>query len=312
MPTFFLVNDGNSMPRWCELATNGDDTFWVDTVGRCLTREAWTPLFHIEGTTLDDAISRVPPEMAKIERDFAMRFLLDPWSDQGWISPDGRFYGCAFFTHDDIAYALIRKSPAAMEYAGWVRVHADSFRTGDVSPKLTRKQEDTILALGFEDVYPGASRKPGFSIDKTQPAPRFAVKPPPEIVPLAAMPKPEEIPIEVDLFALTGRLGLHRDFGSLLATPRETIPDVGGGTWLWMLRYDDFDIGGEATPKSTLSEAGIHLRATSFDTIEVSPWPFSGIEIDDDARDILKSATDRRNVREDRKARAAAQTAAAP
>lgn len=290
MPTFFLIDDGNSMPRWSELAIIDGASFWVDLKARRIPKGAGQPIAHAEGHNIEDAITRVPDAVVKLERDFGMNFLLDPWSDQGWVSPDGRFYGCAFFAHDDIAYSLIRKSPGALEVAGWIRVHADSFRTGELRPSLTRLQEETILCLGFEDVYPGARRKPGFSIDRNGPAPHYAIKPRLRITPIVPPPKREAPRTDVSVLELIERLAAHSEFGSIIATPQEVIPDVGGGEWLWMSRYDDFDLGGADDPESILSASGIHLMATSFNTIEISPWPFPGIEIDDGARVIFREA----------------------
>jgi hypothetical protein len=304
MPTFFLIEIEDKMPRWCELAVSETESFWVDMKGRRIARDKGAPIVHAEGDTIDAAMACLSPEFVKLEKDLAMRFLLDPWSDQGWVSPDGRFYGCAFFAHDDIAYSLIRKSPGLLEHEGWLRVHTDSFRRSDWSHHVTVRQERTIMALGFEDAVPGARRKPGFAIDRNLPAPSYAVKPPAR----AAIdpPKPKEPDLAevapLDLSGIIDRLSGHPDIGCAFETIREEIPDVGGGIWIWMVRYDSFDIGSDVPPEDILSEAGIHLMATSFDTIEVSPWPFAGIHIDAKANDILGEAIERSGNAMSRKA----------
>jgi len=301
MPTFFLIDFEDEMPRWCELAALDGCSFWVDLKGRRIPCETAKPLAHVEGDNIADAMTKVSPEVAKLEQDMAFRFLLDPWSDQGWVSPDGRFYGCRFFVHDEIAYALLRSPPAALEDTGWVRVHADSFRQAEATRQgMSSRQEKTILALGFVETSSGWRRSPSFSIDRNQAPPPYAVKPPARIAierHSVSSTRAEKAPA-VTLSSVLTRLSAHPEYGRAFESGnREEIPDVGAGIWLWMVRFDEFDLGSDVSPDEVMSDEGIHLRATSFDTIEVAPWPFPGIEVSPEAKDILQRAIERCAIR---------------
>jgi hypothetical protein len=303
---FFLIHiDDTQMPRWCELSFLEDNSsVWIDMKGRRIPRKDGRALAHVEGDNITDAMTRVPPDVAKLEKELAFRFLLDPWSDQGWVTTEGRFYGCRFYAHDEIAYSLIQKSPYALEAAGWLRVHTDSFRLGELTRfKMTPRQQRTILELGFEEAAPGARRVPAFAIDRDAPAPSYAIKPPARSADITVadfFPPPvaaEAAPPTIDLSGILNVLATHPDLGSVFEGRVEEIPEVGPGIWEWMLRFDNFDVGSDVLPEDILSEPGIHLMATSFDTIEVAPWPFSGFHVDRDAEDILKRELVRSSVK---------------
>ena len=53
MPTYFLVDDGKNMARWCEIAQDaaGNDV-WVDFKGRRTAWEEGRPLAHVEGDSI--------------------------------------------------------------------------------------------------------------------------------------------------------------------------------------------------------------------------------------------------------------------
>ncbi|MFC6047413.1 hypothetical protein ACFPYM_06145, partial [Methylobacterium hispanicum] len=160
MPEYFLVDDGVRMPRWCELGHAEGGPFWIDFKARRTPYDEGRPLAVVEAENPAALLRRRPPEIAALEREHASRLLLDPWSDQGWLSPEGRFYGCAFFAHDDLAHALLGKHVGELEDAGWIRVHADSFRSSLVYGRGTSaRQADTLAALGFPDAHaPGGRR----------------------------------------------------------------------------------------------------------------------------------------------------------
>lgn len=286
MQTYFLIDDGVGMPRWCELRRSETGSYWIDFKARKIPYGEGRPLAHVDGDNIMATVNDVPASVAELERSFAFERLLDPWSDQGWIAPDGKFYGCAYYAHDDIAFALIRKHPAALENLGWVRVHEDSFRTREAFQRITKRQEATILALGFSDAILGSGSKRTFSIDRNQPPPRYAVKAPAETSRRPAA-EPSTEPESKSLARLAERLAGCPELAERFGRAFEQVPEVGPGTWDWMLRWDDMDLGGEEKPDTLLASEGIHLRATSFNTVEAAPWPFPEIRIDPDAARIL-------------------------
>lgn len=294
MQTYFLVDDGVHMPRWSVLSRDEDGSFWIDFKARRIPYADGRPLAHVESENIMATVNGVPEAVAELERSFAFERLLDPWSDQGWIAPDGKFWGCSYYAHDDLAYALIRKHPAALEHEGWVRVHTDSFRTGDGLRRITRRQEATLHALGFPDIEQVWIGRRAYEADRSLPPPRHAVRPPPGI-PRAVIKAPQARDNVADaLTLLARRLSECPSLAARFAVPYEPIPDVGPGTWMWMLRWDDMDIGGEDHAEALLASEGLLLRATSWNTVEVQPWPFPGIRVDPDAASIVDLAPVRR------------------
>lgn len=294
MQTYFLVQAGDRMPRWCQLGHDGHgETCWIDFKGRRIPKDGVRLLAHVDGESVNATITDVPAAVAKLERDMAFRHLLDPWSDQGWISPEGRFYGCAFFAHDDLATSMLRKTVGELEWAGWVRVHADSYRRGELRRGMTSRQIATLEALGFTDVD-GWGPRTRYEADRSAPAPSFAVEVP-EGLAKPVSNDPEDIAAPGDgpttaegaFAALVQRLRSDGRIGPLFEDGVELIPDVGGGTWQWMLRFSDMDIGSPEEPVRLLSATGMHLRQSAFDTIEAAPWPFAGIHVDADALALL-------------------------
>jgi len=291
MPTFCLIYNGAEMPRWCELSSTRDGSLsWVDLKGRHIPYEKGRVIGHAYGQTISEALETLPDEIVKIEQDAAYRFLLDPWSDQGWISPEGKFYGCKFFNHDDIAYALIRKSPGSLEYENWVRVHSDTFRFEDLFDRgLTKRQERTLEKLGFIDLY-HRSRIPRFEVDRNQPAPRYAVKPPAYIAERPPI-EPREPDPGVALEKLIDLMKSLEPLSELFDHSYEVITDVGPGTWNWMIRWDKLDIGSEEDASDLLNAEGLYLRKTSFDTIEIMSWHEKALKLGQPEENLIKIQT---------------------
>lgn len=290
MILYCLIDNGVEMPRWCELgADEAGNPAWIDFRGKTLAYEFGKMIGHTSGMSLNEAMSKISEETADLERRFAYRFLLDPWSDQGWIAPDGKFYGCKYFGHDQIANAMLRRNEYGLERDGWVRVHDDSYRYGDVR-ELTKRQLATLEKLGFvENARGGHDRMRGFHIDRSQPAPRYAVKIPEGMVLPGLEPRArtEDEMREIDLSKFIVRMREHEVLARLLEMSHETIPDVGPGTWDWMIRWDGLDIGSEETPGELLRAEGFHLTKTSFDTIEIAGWPRPGLHYGDREAELV-------------------------
>lgn len=291
MPTYCLIDNLEEMPRWCELvSTEEGELVWMDFKSRSIDHSVGKVLGHVYGQHINEAMSKVPDTLANVEKDFAYQYLLDPWSNQGWVSPDGKFWGCSFFGHDDIAYALIRKSPGSLEDEGWVRVHSDFFRIEDSIRGLTKRQETTLEKLGFYDLY-NRSRTPRFTIDREAPAPRYAVKPPQHIADRPKSRKVVEAAIAEtapSLEPLICHLKSFNELAELFEQAFEEIPEVGPGTWEWMMQWQNISIGSEESVAELTSSQGLRLAKTSFDTMELMTWPECGLIIDDQASKMLE------------------------
>lgn len=43
-------------------------------------------------------------------------------SDNGWLSPDGKFYGCQYHGHDALAYELLGRGSYHLEDLGYAKI----------------------------------------------------------------------------------------------------------------------------------------------------------------------------------------------
>lgn len=85
--------------------------------------------------------------------DLDYSYLLNPKSEYGWVSPDGRFYGCDYHQHETIADHILHMPGSELERKGWVKIYMDSFkRTKDwwCMKYLTEYQKATLEKHGFK------------------------------------------------------------------------------------------------------------------------------------------------------------------
>lgn len=289
--TFFLIDDGRSMLRWCTAGADKEgEPVWIDLKGRSIPRKSAKPLAHVTGATSHVTIVGVPPAIADLERRSAMKHLLDPWSDQGWVSPDGRFYGCKFFQHDDLAHALLRKSVRDLEVEGWVRVHSDLFLrdAGSRREQMSRRQQDTLEALGFDLDNPGPFSRRFVEPDRSGPPPRYAYRGTLGAVQTGAaeVAPPAAEPAKATVADVVARLREHDQVAPLFDRSARHLTDF-GGRWTWMLDFEDVFLGAEAEPAELCRADGLKLVATAWDQIEVLEWPEPGIHVDPEVASIL-------------------------
>jgi hypothetical protein len=230
------------------------------------------------------------PEAVEIEKMYAWRYLLDPWAYEGWLSPDGKFYGCGFYGHDDLAYALLRKSVAVLESEGWVRVHSNSFMIGrDWGREITRRQMSALEKLGFVELEAPGRRSARYIPDRSAPPPRCAVQPPKGFVhphDLEIVPEP---PVAEDhwLKRFVVKMKEYPVLAEVLSIEHELIPDFGPGYWDWGIQWYDFYLGSEETPDELLKAEGLRLCMTSGDTMEIISWPKPGLSAEGRERRML-------------------------
>lgn len=93
-------------------------------------------------------VSTVPPE-----NDWSG--LIDTESNEGWLSPDGKFYGCEYQGHYRMAKLLFKKEDDELEAAGWIKISHEAFsdkvtfrvnRYKKKSDRLTSAQRNYLLA----------------------------------------------------------------------------------------------------------------------------------------------------------------------
>ena len=281
METFCLIDAGKCMAAWCILTTSREGALvWMDFKQRTVPFEQGKVLAHVQADNIHRIHEYASPEAAEVEKTYALRYLLDPWAMEGWLSPDGKFYGCGFYGHDDLAHALLRKTVGSLESEGWIRVHSSSFATGrDYGRTITRRQMSALEKLGFVDLEAPGRRSPHFMPDRSSPPPRCAVQPPKGFIhPHDLEAILQAAPTDADwLNRFVVRLKEFPVLAALFEAEHELIPDFGPGTWDWGIRWWDLYIGSEESPDELLSAEGLRLVRTSGDTMEIISWPKPGL-----------------------------------
>jgi hypothetical protein len=157
--TVFLVEFPDRAMSWCQVGTDrktGGEA-WIDGKGRSVPYDDGKPIHHMQVVHLGETLD-VAPVFAELLRRSAETHLLDPDSDQGWITPEGYFFGCRFFAHDDMAHSFFGCHVSTLELEGYVRVHADSYQhKAAYGVEITKRQRKTLEGLGFygiEDAMP--------------------------------------------------------------------------------------------------------------------------------------------------------------
>jgi hypothetical protein len=91
---------------WWFLLENG---VWVDEEGVEYSRELGEKIYaEADAVEFEDL-------------DWTLTDLLRNYSDKGWLSPDGNWWGCLGFLHDKIPLYLFKTTVRELEERGWVR-----------------------------------------------------------------------------------------------------------------------------------------------------------------------------------------------
>lgn len=51
----------------------------------------------------------------------------NPEASSGWLSREGRFYGCPTFCHDVLAWCVLGVKVVELERLGWVRIYSETW-----------------------------------------------------------------------------------------------------------------------------------------------------------------------------------------
>lgn len=124
------------------------DNFWWELEnGYCYNRVGG---HHMHVPSADDVIAE-----AENFEDLDWSCLIDPNSKLGWVSPDGRFYGCAYTDHADVADLYFKKSERELEDEGWVKIWWSNFdhvrRWTNTKLMLTESQKITLEKMGLKE-----------------------------------------------------------------------------------------------------------------------------------------------------------------
>lgn len=93
--------------------------------------------------------------------DLDYSYLLKPDSSYGWIDRDGKFFGCDYSGHRDIAERILHSSERALEMQGWIKIYRDFdgkttwFIEWDYchSGGITEAQEKTLEEKGLKNYW---------------------------------------------------------------------------------------------------------------------------------------------------------------
>ena len=88
----------------------GSESYWMNMVGGMIPKG--------KGDTILD--TKVVEHYNEL--DWSVTGYLTTDTVCGWLSPEGKWYGCSFENHDLIAELVLDKSVKSLERLGWVRV----------------------------------------------------------------------------------------------------------------------------------------------------------------------------------------------
>lgn len=78
--------------------------------------------------------------------DWSKTPFFDNSLSTGWLSRDGRFYGCPAIHHDIMAFCVLGMKVPELERLGWVRVHPGWFTC---EKRLSPEQMNWLSERGF-------------------------------------------------------------------------------------------------------------------------------------------------------------------
>lgn len=136
---YYLVRPGEEKkkpgPRAFWMLDSGRD--WVE-VGRSRSREK-----HAKDEVL---------EVAEAEHftllDWRKTPYYTPEANSGWLSREGRFYGCPNYCHDVLAWCVLGMKVPELERLGWVRVYSENWYV--CSTRLSAEQKNWLSMNGHK------------------------------------------------------------------------------------------------------------------------------------------------------------------
>lgn len=113
---YFLVKPGGqkkpAKSYW--MTDNGES--WVE-VGRCRPRDK-----HDK-----DEVLEIISEAHFTLLDWRKTPYYNPEASSGWLSREGRFYGCPTNCHDVLAWCVLGIKVPELERLGWVRIYSENW-----------------------------------------------------------------------------------------------------------------------------------------------------------------------------------------
>lgn len=89
----------------------GSESYWVNMVGGMFPKSKCD-------TILDTKVVEDPEEL-----DWSVTGFLVTDTACGWLSPEGKWYGCTYENHDLIADLILKRPRRELDREGWVKVY---------------------------------------------------------------------------------------------------------------------------------------------------------------------------------------------
>lgn len=71
-----------------------------------------------------------------------------PEANSGWLSREGRFYGCPNYCHDVLAWCVLGMKVPELERLGWVRIYSETWYV--CSTRLSAEQRNYLSMSGHK------------------------------------------------------------------------------------------------------------------------------------------------------------------
>ena len=141
---YLLVSPG------CQNHGRAEPSFWMTDNGDTwigVARGIWRPKHSadiIKETVEAEDLTRLDWRKTPFRNDGLV---------SGWLSRDGRFYGCPSCYHDTLAYCVLGIKVAELEKAGWVRIHDTRYFVCE--HRLSPEQRNWLSSNGYRvlDAY---------------------------------------------------------------------------------------------------------------------------------------------------------------
>jgi hypothetical protein len=119
----------------------GSEGYWMNTVGGMIPKT--------KGDTILD--TKVVEDHSELDWSVTGYLITD--TDCGWLSPEGKWYGCSFENHDLVADLILKQSRRDLDRAGWVRVsgrkaNSPGGYSWDCENRLTPEQRNWLSHEG--------------------------------------------------------------------------------------------------------------------------------------------------------------------
>gem|GEM_PF-2606129 len=115
---YFLVCPGSEREK------HGPPAYWMSDRGghwEDAARSRWK-----EKDERDLVLESVSSEHIRL-LDWTRTPYYDPECNSGWLSREGRFYGCPTYAHDVLAHCVLGMKVPELEDLGWVRIYNENW-----------------------------------------------------------------------------------------------------------------------------------------------------------------------------------------